>query len=92
VWKYISDEDNLNRAHASLVNVKAQTDVFLHPSVVPYIDRKASIQPIDLIFTATEQDTMRRTMEPMRPVHALSIHCAFIIIQTSSKIYKVILL
>ena len=54
VWKHISDGENLTGAYDSLDTVKAQTGIFLHPSFVPYIDRKDSIQPIDLIFVVTE--------------------------------------
>jgi len=60
----------LNGAHDSLVNVKAQTDIFVHPSFIPYVDRKPPIQPIDQIFSASEQNAMKRTMEPTRHVHA----------------------
>ena len=43
IWKHINDGQNLNGAHNSLVDVKAQSDVLIHPSFVPYIDQKASI-------------------------------------------------
>jgi len=62
----ISDGENLNGAHGSLVNVNAQTDVYLylHPFFIPYIDRKASIPPTDLIFMATQHNAWKKTMEP----------------------------
>ena len=68
VWKFVKGQ-NLNGAHNSLVDVKAQTDVFVHKHFVPFINRGPSIQPIDAIFTATEQKAMKRDMEPTRPVH-----------------------
>ena len=46
VWKHLF-KNNLN--------VKAQTDVIVHSKFAPYLNRKASIQPIDLIFSATQQ-------------------------------------
>jgi len=45
------------------------SDIFLHQSFLPYIDRKFSIQPIDLIFTATQQNAWKEDMEPIRPLH-----------------------
>lgn len=64
VWKHLH-----NGAHDSLVDVRAQSDVILHPSFIPYIDRSFSIQTIDLIFTATQQNAWKKDMEPLRPVH-----------------------
>ena len=69
VWKYINDGKNLNGAHDSLVDVKAQTDILVHPFFVPFIDRSASIKLISEIFTKTQQNHMRKNMEPTRPVH-----------------------
>jgi hypothetical protein len=43
VWKYANNGTNLNGAHDSLVNVHAQTDVFVHCSFVPFIDCSSSI-------------------------------------------------
>jgi hypothetical protein len=37
VWKFISNS-NLNGAHDSLVDTKAQTDIFVHEYFVPFID------------------------------------------------------
>ena len=55
VWKHING-CNLNGVHDSLVDVRAQSDIFLHKSFIPYIDRKFSIQTIELIFTASQQN------------------------------------
>ena len=72
VWKHLNGR-NLNGAHNSLVDAKAQSDIFLHQSFLPYIDRTFSIQPIDLICTATQHNAWKKDMEPIRPVHELWI-------------------
>ena len=54
VWKYINAGRNLNGAHDSLVDAKAQTYVLVDKSFASFINQKASIQPVDLIFTATQ--------------------------------------
>ena len=69
IWSYIHNNQNLNGAHDSLVDVRAQTDILLHKFFVPFINRTPSIQPIDLIFSKTQQNQMKRDMEPIRPVH-----------------------
>jgi hypothetical protein len=56
VWKYANNGTNLNGALDSLVDVRAQTDIFVHCSFVPFIDRSSSIQPIDEIFLRTVQN------------------------------------
>ena len=53
---------NLNGAHDSLVDAKAQTDVLLHPHFVQYIDRTVSIQEITVIFTKTQQNGWKKEM------------------------------
>ena len=63
-------EANLNGAHDSLVDERAQTDILTHSSFVPFIDRASSIQPIDEIFSRTLQNEWKKNMEPTRPVHA----------------------
>ena len=50
--------------------MKAQTDILVHGSFVPFIDRSSSIQPIDEIFSRTVQNEWRKELEPIRPVHA----------------------
>ena len=70
VWKYANNGTNLSGAHDSLVDVKAQTDILVHGSFVPFIDRSSSIQPIDEIFSRTVQNEWRKELEPIRPVHA----------------------
>jgi hypothetical protein len=54
VWKYANNGTNLNGAHdTSLVDVRAQSDIFVHYSFVPYIDCSSLIQPIDEFFSRT---------------------------------------
>jgi hypothetical protein len=54
VWKYINGH-NLNRAHNSLIDVKAQTNIIINKMFVSFINRSASIQTVDAIFSATQQ-------------------------------------
>ena len=70
VWKHINSGANLNGAHDSLVDAKAQMDIFLHPFFVPYLNKSQSIQPIEEIFSKTEVREWKKKMEPERPVHA----------------------
>ncbi len=68
VWKFISNA-NLNGAYNSLIDSKAQTDIFVHKHFVPFIDRACTVQPIDAIFSSTQQNKWKKTMEPDCPVH-----------------------
>ena len=70
MWAHINDGQNLNGAHDSLIDAKAQSDVFLHPHFIPYVNKKESIQPIDEIFTKTTMREWKKEMEPTRPVHS----------------------
>jgi hypothetical protein len=67
VWKYANDGTNLSSAHNCLIDVKAQTDIFLHCSFVPFLDRSLSIQPIDEIFSRTLQNEWKKDLEPICP-------------------------
>ena len=71
MWRYIQlpEIKNLNGAHNSLVDTKAQTDLFTHPEFVPFINRAASIQPVDKIFSSTQLSVWMKRMEPVRTVH-----------------------
>ena len=69
VWKYIM-KLNLNGAHDSLVDAKAQSDIVLHPFFVPYINKGVSIQLITDIFTKTQTREWKKEMKPIRPVHS----------------------
>ena len=70
VRKYANNGNNLSGAHDSLVDVKAQTDILVHGSFVPFIDRSSSILPIDEKISRTVQNEWRKELEPIRPVHA----------------------
>jgi len=63
VWKYIKNV-NLNGAHGSLVDAKAQSDIILNPSFVPYLNKTQSIVPIYEIFTKTEVREIKKKIEP----------------------------
>jgi hypothetical protein len=70
VWKFVNDGRNLNGAHNSLVDVKAQTDILISRGYVPFINRLASIQNVDAIFSATQQKDWRKELKPFQPVHS----------------------
>lgn len=70
VWKYITGE-NLNGAHDSLVDAKAQMDVILLPSFVPYLNKSESVHFVTEIPSKKEQSELRKSMELQWPVHAL---------------------
>ena len=71
MWKYIQlpEIKNLNGAHDSLVDTKAQTDLFIYHMFVPFINRSSSIQAIDKIFSSTQLNVWTKKMEPVRKVH-----------------------
>jgi hypothetical protein len=50
--------------------VGAQTDILVHCSFVPFIDRSSSIQPIDEFFSRTVQNEWKKELELICPVHA----------------------
>ena len=68
VWKYLN-KVNLNGAHDSLVDTKAQTDIIIHPYFMSFIDRLASVKENIDIFTATQQNEWKTKMELVCPVH-----------------------
>jgi hypothetical protein len=68
VWKHLMGQ-NLNGAHNSLVDVRAQTDIVTSTQFLPFIDRAKSIRPIDEIFSRATQRLMAKELEPSRPVH-----------------------
>ena len=69
VWKHLFG-GNLNGAHDSQVDAKAQTDIIVHEHFIPFVNRTQSIQEIENIFTARQQNEWKKTMEPLRPVHS----------------------
>jgi hypothetical protein len=64
VWKFVNDGRNLNGAHNSLVDVKAQTDILISRGFVPFINPSASVQNVDAIFSATQQKDWRKELKP----------------------------
>ena len=70
VYKYIHDGADLEGAHDSMVDARAQSDLLLHPYFVPYLDRTDSFCSVDDIFGKNQLSEMRRQLEPVRPVHA----------------------
>ena len=76
VWSYTKDPDkpsdqrrNLNGAHDSLVDAKAQTDIIIHKFFHTHIDKSKSIRLIEELFSARDQSEMKKKMEPLRNVH-----------------------
>ena len=68
IWKFIT-KSNLNGTHDSLIDTKAQTDIFVHKHFVPFINQTYSVQPIDAIFSATQPNRWKKTMVPDQPAH-----------------------
>jgi hypothetical protein len=68
VWKY-NTGNNLNGAHDSLVDAKAQTDIIIHKHFQSFIDRTKSFRLVADIFSRAEQREMVKKMEPLRGVH-----------------------
>ena len=60
---------NLNGAHNSLVDAKAQTDIFVSSQFMPYLDKKRAYRSISNIWSATEQSEMKKNLESIREVH-----------------------
>ena len=69
VWKYIT-KMHLNGARDSLVDAKAQSDIILHSSLLPYLNKGFSIQLTTGIFTKTETREWKKEMEPIRSVYS----------------------
>ena len=68
VWKFVTGE-NLNNAHDSLIDAKAQTDIVTSNHFIPFIDKTKSIRNIDEIFSKRDTLDMIKKLEPSRPVH-----------------------
>jgi hypothetical protein len=68
VWAHLFKR-NLNGAHDSLVDAKAQQDIVTHPSFLSFINRKESIRLVSDIFSSAERNKMAKKLEPTRPVH-----------------------
>ena len=63
VWKYVKGGENPNGTHDSLVDSMAQTDVLVHESFTPYVDRGFSIQLTHDIFSKNQQSVWNKEME-----------------------------
>ena len=70
VYKYIHDGADLEGAHDSMVDARAQSDLLLHPYFVPYLDRTDLFYSVDDIFGKNQLSEMKRQLEPVRPVYA----------------------
>jgi len=68
VWKYIHKK-NLNEAHNSLIDVKAQTDVVTHPYFHNFLDVTKSYELIENIVAASVRKVLLKKLESRREVH-----------------------
>ena len=68
VWSFIK-KCNLNGAHDSLVDMKAQTDIAIHPEFLKYINKTKTYRTIENIFSASEQSELRKKLESSRDIH-----------------------
>lgn len=68
VWKHIKGA-NLNGAHNSLTDAKAQMDVLLSEQFIPFVNRTNTVQLIDDIFSKSQQAEYKKEMESVREVH-----------------------
>ena len=60
---------DLNRAYDSLVNVKAQADIVLYDTFIPFINRASSVKEVTDMFSKTQQSDWKKKLEPQRPIH-----------------------
>jgi hypothetical protein len=67
--KFLFDGEEIEAAHDSLADCQAQSNIIMHESFIPFINRKASIVPVTQIFKAKDVTQWKRTIEPIRPVH-----------------------
>jgi hypothetical protein len=68
VWKFITGY-NLNGAHDSLVDAKAQTDIITHKHFQKVIDQTKSNRRVSDIFSGAVQREMTKKLEPLHGVH-----------------------
>ena len=61
---------DLNGAQDSLVDARVQTDIIVHPHFVPFINQKASIKPINIIFSKSNRMNGKNQMDLIRLVCA----------------------
>ena len=70
IWKYINGGANLNGAHDSLVDAKAQSDIVCHDHFVAILNRSKTVQSVNEIFAKKDMAEWKRQLEPTRPVHS----------------------
>ena len=70
LWSYVNNGRNIDNLHDSLVDAMVQTNVIISEEFAPFIDRTKLIQPINEIFSKTQQSEWRKKMEPEREVHS----------------------
>ena len=68
VWKYITG-NNLNGAHDSLMDVKAQTDVITHEFFIGYFDKAKFNHLIEDILSKSVKSSTAKQLEPTHAVH-----------------------
>ena len=68
IYKYVT-ENELQNAHFSLVDAKAQTAVVCFKYFIQFINKTISIKTIDGILQRKEQLEIQKSIESTRPVH-----------------------
>ena len=58
ICKYINDGDNLNGAHNSMVDTKAQTYIIINKIFIPFINRSSLAIFISIIFSKKSAERM----------------------------------
>ena len=54
IWKYINDGENLNWAHYSMVDTKAQTYIIINKRFIPFINHSSSVRLMSDIFSKNQ--------------------------------------
>ena len=70
ICKYINDGDNLNGAHNSMVDTKAQTYIIINKIFIPFINCSSLVILISVIFSKNQQNKWIKEMDPIHEVHA----------------------
>ena len=69
VWSHIHEGRRIPNLHDSLVDARAQADIILCSSFVPWLDRTDTLATADKIFGARQLSELKKELEPIRPVH-----------------------
>ena len=64
VWCHIKNKPCMEGAHNSLVDAKAQMDVFLRKDFAPYGDENASVVPMGEVFGSKRRKQQEQMNEP----------------------------